>query len=75
MRESMIGALSLSSPNNVGSMKQLASAFVQASGSASEISTSSAVRHLLINGFVAFVDQVFGHAMNSYSLRTKMYVI
>ena len=39
----MMGALSLSSPNNVGSMKQLASAFVQASGSAEEISPTAAV--------------------------------
>ncbi|XP_022084984.1 uncharacterized protein LOC110976208 [Acanthaster planci] len=42
MRESMMGALSLSSPNNVGSMKQLASAFVQASGSSEEISPTAA---------------------------------
>ncbi|XP_038066995.1 uncharacterized protein LOC119737008 isoform X2 [Patiria miniata] len=42
MRESMVGALSLSSPNTVGSMKQLTSAFVQASGSTQEISSTTA---------------------------------
>lgn len=39
----MVSALSLASPNNVGSMKQMASAFVQATAESSEITTSSAV--------------------------------